>query len=297
MSQRISEYSFFKAYQKDDQRRAAFNRLAEKTFNISFEVWYKSGYWKEKYIPYTLFDGEKAIANVSANIMDFNVFGEGKRFIQLGTVMTDEAYRNKGLSRFLMEKVLEDWKGKCDFIYLYANSTVLNFYPKLGFSPVKEFEFFKKVKKSTPSEFEKLNMNDQVNRDKLYDYAKNTKVFGKLSMQQNADLVMFYCITIFKENVFYLLSYEAIVIAKINNNQLHILDIFSKDEINLEQVINSLCDKDTEAVLLGFTPKDCSSYQVREIDEKLKDEVLFIQDGKTALFDENKLMFPLLSHA
>jgi hypothetical protein len=26
-------------------------------------------------------------------------------------------------------------------------------------------------------------------------------------------------------------------------------------------------------------------------------DVLFIQEGKTALFDKNKLMFPLLSHA
>src|SRR5579864_3812539 len=102
---RMNDYTFFKGYQKNDQLRAAFNRLAEKTFKITFEVWYKAGFWNEKYIPYTLFDKDRAIANVSVNIMDFNTLGKHKRYIQLGTVMTDEDYRNKGLSRFLMEKV------------------------------------------------------------------------------------------------------------------------------------------------------------------------------------------------
>lgn len=297
MSLRKNDYTFFKGYQKDDQRRAEFNRLAEKVFNITFEIWYKAGYWNEKYIPYTLFDGNKAIANVSVNIMDFNVLGEHKRYIQLGTVMTDVNYRNQGLSRFLMEKVLEDWSNKCDFIYLFANSTVWNFYPKLGFSRIKEYEYFKPIKKSTLGEFIKLNMDDQVNKDKLYDYAKNTCIFGKLSMQENADLVMFYCITVMKDNVYYIKSLDVIVIAKFNNRQIHLLDVFAKVETNLDMIIESLADEKADSVLLGFTPKDPAGYKSRVVDEIGKEEALFIQNGKTKLFDENKLMFPLLSHA
>lgn len=292
-----NDYTFFKGYHKDNQRRAAFNHLSKETFSLSFEEWYQSGYWKEKYIPYTLFDGDKAIANVSANIMDFNAFGERKRYIQLGTVMTDENYRNKGLSRFLMEKVLDDWDKKCDFIYLYANSSVLNFYPKLGFTPVKEYEFFKPVKKSTPAQFEKLNMNEQANREKLYEFAKNTHIFGKLSMQENADLILFYCITVMKDNVYYIKSLDVIAVAKFNDRQMHLLDIFGKTGTELDKIIDSLCDANVDSVLLGFTPKDSTSYEIRIVDEVLKDEVLFIQNGKTELFDENKLMFPLLSHA
>jgi predicted N-acetyltransferase YhbS len=297
MALRNNQFSFFKGYQKDDQRRAAFNQLAEKTFPITFEVWYKSGFWNEKYIPYTLFDGSKAIANVSANIMDFNVLGERKRFIQLGTVMTDVDYRNKGLSRFLMEKVLEEWNGKCDFVYLYANSTVLDFYPKLGFAPVKEYEYFKSVKSAGSSTFVKLNMDEQTNRDTLHDYVRNTKIFGKLSMQENADLVLFYCITSMKNRVYYSKPLDVIVIAKFNNEQLHLLDVFSKVDVSLDDVISSLIDEKVKTVSLGFTPKDCTSFEMRKIDEVEKDEVLFIQNSRTALFDENELMFPLLSHA
>lgn len=290
-------YTFLIGYQKEKKYSDAFNELAKKIFSISFEEWYKSGYLNEKYIPYTIFVKDKAIANVSANIMDFNTFGKQKRYIQLGTIMTDQNYRNQGLSRILMEKVLEDWNSKCDFVYLFANSTVLNFYPKLGFTPVKEYEYFKNIIKPTQNKFEKLNMDNQANRDKLYDYIKNTKIFSKLSMQENADLVMFYCITILKNYVYYSKSLDVISIAKFNNEQLHLLDVFSKTLINLDEIIYSLSDTNINSVLLGFTPRDCSSYEVREINELLKDDVLFIQTSKTKLFDENKLMFPLLSHA
>lgn len=293
----MNSYTFFKDYKENERQRAALNKLAEKIFNISFEVWYQSGYWKEKYIPYTLFDGDKAIANVSINIMDFNTYGEKRRYIQIGTVMTDDDYRGKGLSRFLMKKVLKDWNGKCDFIYLFANSTVLDFYPKLGFSRVKEFEYFKRIKKADSADYEKLNMDDQANRDKVYAYAKNSCIFGRLSMQENADLVMFYCITVMKENVYYIKSLDVIVVAKFNQKELHLIDIFSKVEQDLEKIIESLSDGNVDSVLLGFTPKDTASYEVKMVDEALKDEVLFIQNGKTSFFDDNKLMFPLLSHA
>lgn len=290
------EYIFLIGYQNDNQCRAAFNTLAKNVFGISFEEWFQAGYWNEKYIPYTLFDKNKAIANISVNIMDFSTFGKKTRYIQIGTVMTDPNYRNKGLSRFLMEKVVSDWNDKCDFIYLFANSTVLNFYPKIGFTPVKEYECFKKVIFSTSSKFEKLDMDLQSNRDKLYDCVKNTKIFGKLSMEENADLVMFYCITVLKDCVYYSKSLDVFSVAKFNNRQIHLLDVFSKVEIDLD-IVDALCNTETDYILLGFTPYNLNSYEVRAVNEVLKDEVLFIQHNKTTLFDNHKLMFPLLSHA
>jgi hypothetical protein len=63
--------------------------------------------------------------------------------------------------------------------------------------------------------------------------------------------------------------------------------------VELDEIINSLINVQIDEVFLGFTPQDSSSYKVREIS---RDDVLFIQKDKTKLFDENKVMFPLLSH-
>jgi predicted N-acetyltransferase YhbS len=293
----MKELSFFKGYQQDEQKRAAFNALSVKTFDLSFEEWYQSGYWRDKYIPYTLFDGEQAVANVSVNIMHFSILGLRQRAIQIGTVMTEEAYRNQGLSRSLMEKVFEDWKADNHLIYLFANSTVWGFYPKLGFKSVKEYQYQRTITPTTHANFVKLDMNNKENREKLHDYAQNTYPLGKISMQENADLVMFYGITVYKNNVFYLPELDTIAIAEINERQLHLLDVFSKKEQNLDHVIHALSDETIDTIQLGFVPKDCSSYKIIPIDEKEKDEMLFVETDKTALFDENHLMFPLLSHA
>lgn len=53
--------------------------------------------------------------------------------------MTDPDYRGRGLSRWLIDRVLEDFEQQVDFIFLYANDSVLDFYPKLGFKRAPEF--------------------------------------------------------------------------------------------------------------------------------------------------------------
>ena len=52
--------------------------------------------------------------------------------------MTKETYRDQGLSRRLIEEILKDYQGKVDMIFLFTNETVLEFYPKFGFSRVME---------------------------------------------------------------------------------------------------------------------------------------------------------------
>src|ERR1700733_14658671 len=217
-----TKYTLSIGYQEDSRCRTAFNNLVQKIFGFSFETWYQLGYWNDKYIPYTLFDEDRAVANVSVNIMDFNTSSEQKRYVQIGTVMTDEAYRNRQLSRFLVEKILAEWEGRCDFIYLYANKSVLTMYPKFGFTHVKEHEYFKSIDKNVKhSACKKLNMDMISNRDMLYSYAKNSAIFSKLSMQENADIVMFYCTSFLKENVYYIEALDTIAIETFNDNQLH----------------------------------------------------------------------------
>lgn len=287
------EYEFLIGYQDHAKYRSAFNNLAVKVFKLSFEDWYQTGYWKEKYIPYTLFDNDKAVANLSVNVMDFLTFGKRQRYIQIGTVMTDENYRHKGLSRFLMEKAMDDWNEKCDFIYLYANNSAVDFYPKFGFDIVKEFECFKSIDNKGGHPFERLNMTIQANKDKFYDYVKNSMAFGKLSMQENADLVIFNCASFLKDNVYFIPSLDVIAVATFDENKFQLLDVFSKSNVELDEVILSLADNKPYEISLGFTPKETHSYKMSELTGS---DTLFVQKGKTSLF-EKKLMFPVLSHA
>lgn len=57
----------------------------------------------------------------------------GGAISSLGTVMTHPDYRNRGLSRWLMERVLKEWGERGHALYLYANDGVRSFYPGLDF--------------------------------------------------------------------------------------------------------------------------------------------------------------------
>lgn len=50
-------------------------------------------------------------------------------------------YRNQGLSGKLMNHIIEVYEQEYNFIYLFANESVLDFYPKFGFEKVQESSF------------------------------------------------------------------------------------------------------------------------------------------------------------
>ncbi|MGL4337019.1 MAG: GNAT family N-acetyltransferase, partial [Turicibacter sp.] len=186
-------YRFECGYQDNESLRNSFNQLTEKTYGFEFKQWYEDGYWTDKYVPYSLIDGDQVVANVSVNIMDFLVRGEEKRFIQIGTVMTDESYRNQGLSKALIEIVLKEYEEKCDLIYLFANDSVIDFYPKFGFKKSEQYQYATTLPKTEHlSKLKKLDMNHDSDRELVYQLASSTCSYSKLSMINNPSLIMFY---------------------------------------------------------------------------------------------------------
>lgn len=276
--------------------RASFNALAKNTFDFDFETYYQSGYWNERYIPYALLDGDKVVANVAANILKFSVLGEEKSYIQIGTVMTDVAYRNRGLSKFLLEFVIAEWQDRSDLIYLFANDSVLDFYPKFGFFKKSEHQYTKSIfQNSTDFSVQHLDMHVQKNRDLLHTLSYNTCAFSKLCALQNTALVMFYATSFMAENVYYLDALEAAVFAEYKEDTLYLNDIFCRQPLDLDQVISIMTRPNICKVVLGFTPIHTVGYHCESYLEE--DSTLFVLADGATIFDWEKVMLPILSHA
>lgn len=207
------KYLYKVNYKDDEILRTSFNKLAEKTFGINFEKWYKEGYWNERYIPYSLVYNNKVVTNVSISIMDVMIQGDEKRYIQIGTVMTDEEFRNKGLSRFLMEKIIEEWEDKCDCIYLYANDSVFKFYPKFGFKKYNEYQYLiNNAKKESTEKVRNLNIDDIRDKDIFTRIINNRISISNLHVKNNSFLIMFYCLDFMKENIYYIEDFNTVTI-------------------------------------------------------------------------------------
>ncbi|WP_430966668.1 GNAT family N-acetyltransferase [Spongiimicrobium sp. 2-473A-2-J] len=288
-------YSFISDFKHNKDLRTSFNELTEVTFGFTLEEWYLDGYWGAQYIPYALLHGNKVISNVSVTIIEFLVGEEKKVGIQIGTVMTDKAYRNRGLSKFLMEQVLEEWKKRQGFIYLFANDRVLDFYPKFNFEKVAEYSYSKTVHSNSDSaSVKKLNMDDAKDKAFLVETMKMAPPIAKISMRDNVPLLMFYCLWIKKSNIYYIDELEAIVIADFDGDTLYLNDVFSRGYVHLNDVVRVMSGNDVKRVVLGFTPLDETDYDKSLIKEE---DTLFILKDKVDDFKDQHWMFPVLSHA
>ncbi|HDR2833910.1 TPA: GNAT family N-acetyltransferase [Enterobacter mori] len=281
----------------------AFNDLAVKVFGLSFEKWYDSGYWRDKYFTYTYFDDEKAVANVSASKINTMVDGKPKLYIQIGTVMTDPKYRNMGLSRKLMDELFKDFNDNCDGIYLYGNNTVLDFYPKFGFVTATEYQYTMQIAPK-PYGFVELDMSDKVNIDLLEVYYNKGNPFSQRPMLDNFGLAVISCTGYFRDctfygevpeqQVFYSELLKAVVIASFKGEEMLCYDIFCDYEGNLNDIIKSASMLGTKMVSFGFMPKDTTDCQCRVLENE---DQLFVLKYKENMFFDNKMMLPLLSHA
>ena len=290
------EYIYVKDYRDNERLREGLNNLTEKTYGFNFRRWYESGYWGKEYIPYSLLDDDKLVANVSVSIMKINILGEEKNYIQIGTVMTDEEYRNQGLSRFLMEEVLHEWENKCDCIYLFANDTVLDFYPKFGFERVYEHQYsIKKNKEKDSEKVRKINIDDNNDKGFLENIISNSIQISKLYVKENKNLIMFYCLDFLKDNIYYIENYNAIAICEYNGEELFIQDVFMDKEIDLNIIINSLISKETKVIRLGFTPINIEGYNKELLNDD--NDALYIKSKNESIFNYENIMFPTLSHA
>lgn len=294
------EYQYCTNYKNDENLRNSFYSLTRRIWNFDFKKWYNSGYWEDNCLLYSLLDGNKMVSHITVSVIDFIVLDENKRFVQLGTVSTDEDYRKQGLNKFLLKKVLQEWNDKSDLIYLYANDQVLDYYPRFGFTSINEYQAIKKTAFKTNHSFDvrKINLDNPQDHKLLYDKAKNAVALFQISMVDNAGLIMFYCNYFdkfsFKENLFYIKSLDAIVVAEYKESDLILYDILSTQKVEIDDIINAMATDRIENTIMHFIPINNEGYEIKLLKEE--DTTLFVLGNNKDLLEKNKLIFPILSH-
>ncbi|MGE7274078.1 GNAT family N-acetyltransferase [Brevibacillus panacihumi] len=256
----MQELIVAKDYKHNDALRKSFSDLASQIFGIHFEEWYQKGFWDERYIPYSLVQGDQVIANVSVNLLSFLINGEKKKAIQIGTVMTHPDFRKRGLSAKLMNLVLAEYENQYDFMYLFANDTVLNFYPKFGFQPVEEHQFsmpFTPGPIKNHTRIRKLDINQAEDLDLIAQYAaQRVPVSERFGTDNCPGIFMFYALYVFSQELYYLEEEGVIVIYKQEGDCLHLYDWLSKQKISIHALLRKLAGPETKKIVFHFTPDE-----------------------------------------
>lgn len=275
----MQELIFMKNYKNNDTLRNSFFELAASTFDIHFENWYQHGCWGEGYIPFSFVDGDQIVANASVNILELIIEGEKKKAIQIGTVMTHPDYRGKGLSARLMNKILEEYENKYDLMYLFANDSVLDFYPKFGFKPLEEhlfsIDFHCSANPLESANLRKLDVTDAEDLHLIRQFAsQRLPVSKRFATDHTPGIFMFYCLNVFNNDIYYLENEKVIVIYQKENSSIDLFDVVSLNEINMRDIVNKIADADTEKVTFHFTPDENKDMELKST---LTDEGLFVR--------------------
>ncbi len=286
-------------YMRDDTLRHALNDLTKKTFGFDFESWGTGGYFEGDYIPYSFIEDGTIISNVSANRMTFLQNGVEKNYIQIGTVMTDKAYRRQGLAKKLMDHVVKQYKDSCDGFYLFANLDAVDFYDKCGFSKETEYRYSIKnefcMKKSAGEIFMPVNTGDKQMKQKYMDMVRRSAVNSSLEQLNKFGLQMFY--TADMENIYYAKDMDCFIVADMEENTLLLQSIICENYVTLLDVLQRVRGE-YHKCQLGFTPalKDMDICVAEQYDGA-DDYRLFYLGEQLKSIENEKLYFPELSHA
>lgn len=284
-------------YIRNDALRHQLNALTRKTFGFDFEKWVANGYYEGDYIPYSFVENGKMLSNVSANRMRFLQNGVERNYIQIGTVMTDEVHRNKGLARRLIEYVVAEYKDKCDGIYLFANLEALGFYRKTGFSEgVKEYRCTLKPNMITKA----ANGNAFIRagedmKQKYIASVRNAAPNAALDQLNRFGLQLFY--TADMDSVFYAGDINCFAVMEQDGGALTLQSVICQSKISLRNVLPRIT-AEYDSLMLGFTPvaEDADMFDFAAYDGA-DDYRLFYIGDKLKSIGEQRLLFPEMSHA
>lgn len=288
------ELRLVKGYREQDVLRESFMELARATFDLDFQDWYENGYWGENYVPYSMAVGDRVVANVSVNPMTFVKDGKEVCYIQLGTVMTEEAYRGRGLIRRLMGEIEKDFAEKAEGCFLFANDTVLSFYPKFGFHLARETQYGRAVETREERSAALFPVEGASERKILEDAIGKSVCPSRFGMKKNVGLIMFYITKFMKNQVYYLPGQDVYAVAELEDGELFLHEVIGDHPVELDDVVKAF-GSEVKWVEFGFAPPDVSGCERRIWREE--DTTLFVKGEGLESFEAWGVRFPSLSHA
>ena len=296
-----------KDYMNDTLLRHELNALTEATFCFNFESWVTNGYFEGDYIPYSLEENGKILSNVSVNRMHFIQNGEKRYYLQLGTVMTASDHRKQGLARKLMEHMLEEYDGKCDGIYLFANLSALDFYRKMGFTERMQYRYSLREDvrqellqdgarpKLQRNGFVKPDSSDAAAKMAYCEAVRASVANGAFEQENKYGLQMFYTSEL--ENVYYSKDLECFAAMELDGETLVLHSVICPKQVSLDRVIGEI-NLEYKELRLGFTPRqnEMDLFEASVFDGG-DDYRLFCMGSELESIEQEKLYFPTFSHA
>ena len=228
-------------YIDDKKLFLSFNELAAETFSLDFSTWKNSGCCDGTYILHSFVHEGRIVANVSVTKMEMMISEMEVNGIQIGTVMTDQSFRGRGLSRKLIESVIREYS-YAEFIYLNEN--------------ISSFKILSGKRRLCGGSPEDISLM----RDKLSKRKFQSKCFG---VKGSVSIPLWHFLNTYTDAFHYIAPLDCVAVYSILNDELQLYDIISESPLKAVDVIPYIIESGVKKIIYHFMPDDFDSYAVR----------------------------------
>jgi GNAT superfamily N-acetyltransferase len=252
----VMSYTLRTNYHEQPAYRDAYFRFTAHAFaGTSFAAWYAKGGWNAHYQVFSLFDGADIVANVSVSTLTLLLDGHRATGVQFSAVGTLPAYRRQGLARRLMTHVLDHFAASTDLFFLFANASVLDFYPKFGFRLVQDYEFLAAMpKRSSQPVARPLDPHNAEDWRLLTQYAQHRLPVSQVWSATDYGHVLLYHALAKPHTLWYLEPLDTVMVCAVQNDVLDLYDIVSPRVWDIHAVLRGLPFPSVQWIRVHFTP-------------------------------------------
>lgn len=233
----------------DKKYQSMLNNLLKNIF-LDFQFWYDLNLWDDNYESYAIVEQDEIVSNIC--VFKTQLIFNHKQYLalSLGAVATKKECRGKGYSKTLMDHIISKYNNIP--MYLSANESVVDFYPKFGFTrtyeklPIYECEINNQI------EPKKL----QYDNAKVWEYIYKRKNFSqKLDCLNTFSVNMFHiCLGYLKDCIYEIPEIDTMIIAENKGSTLKLIGVFSLKNVSFSELLKHLPFRNIKKIEFGFTP-------------------------------------------
>jgi hypothetical protein len=269
-----------------------FSFVGQVFAGLDFRLWAERGGWDSRYEVFAMVEDGRILATVGRSRMDFVINDKNVPGFQLGAVATHVERRHEGLSRRLIECVL-DGVGADQPIILFANDTVLDFYPRFGFKRTRQKRFIAIITRDPAGPRARpFAIENPTDRSRLAHLCARAEAPGSALSARNYYHILLWHLTYRPIQAFWLDGVDAFVVIEASGGRLVVHECIADRRFDLFAVLPHLITEPVSEVEFGFDPAAWLSKC--EVDVSDDDEALLFVRGD-AISPAEPFRFPNLA--
>lgn len=239
----------------DRDAHERFHAFVPLTFRrVDFRRWDERGGWNDDFEAWLLEQDGEVVASVGLTRMRLVVGGEERNGCQLGAVAAHPARRGLGHSRVLLDAVLAQIDADACPALLFANESVLAFYPRFGFRPVAQQRFAAEAVVLPAAAAPLCDVADATARERLADLCHDAPANDSAFGARDYFTALLWHLTYRPIRACWLDEGHAIAAVERRDDVLVLHDLVARRPFNLAAALPSLIDAPVSRIEFGFAP-------------------------------------------